>query len=1416
MTSEKTLLASLPEGTVALNIPGAYAIPGIPEFVDAQARSLATKRIIPVLVPKYGKTHHRVLENFVTNTVQQNWAGGIVDKVLVGPVPAADTDVIGYVTGWNSLRHIVFVGDDHNVHVLTYDEIWRQEDLTTVTAPGSAASGSLAAYTTDWSQQQHIVFMGTVGTDNHVFELMYDGAWRVADLTHDSGTTAAPTPPAASSSPLVGYASSWNNQQHVIYLGADRNIHELICDGGVWHHANLTDTNAGVSGMVSGSLSGYTTDWTRQQHINFTTAESFFDVLELMYDDAPHFEDLVADSSSPSTPTPPAAVGSPFVGYVSGWNQQQHVIYLGNDNNVHELMYDGSWHHKNLTSGTSASGIVSGSLSGYTTDWTQQQHIVFTGGANTHVFELQHDDTKHDDTWHLTDLTKVVGVDWALAGCAVAGYASSWNQQHHIAYIGADNNVYELSRDVDSWSSVNLTYVVSRPVTPWITAAGSWVVPSVFEPSWPPLAESDVWRSTSWIGIDGDSPADDVLQAGVSHNVDSQGKTEYYAWYEWYAPDEPGTNQPSYIHETTIPNISVHPGDEIYCGVQYINNQTAGSIFILNKSTGENFTIALAPPYNATFIGASVEWIMEADTTQSDQSMPAFSPVVFTDCLGADSSGAEANPLSGRVSEIDNGSRAMTSTTVADKKVTVKCAWDSNDLSKLAGPPVPQKGDDVVGYVTGWNDQQHVLFVGDDQNIHELVYDGTWQHNNLTYSTGTEAAASVSLAGYTTDWLQQQHVVFIGTLNHVFELMYDDAWHVRDLTADSSQPGVPTPPAAFGSPLVGYASGWNQQQHVVYLGDDGNVHELMNDGAWHHNNLTGATTASGIAPHSLAAYTTEWMQQQHIVFTGTVGDDVDVFELMYDNAWHVRDLTADSSQPGAPTPPAASSSRLVGYASGWNNQQHVIYLGNDSNVHELMNDGGLHHKNLTDKTIASGIVSGSVSGYTTDWMQQQHIVFTGTVGADVHVFELMYDIDWHVTDLTKDSGTAAVPTLPAGLRSPLVGYASGWNQQQHVIYFGVDVDAHELMCDSKWHDNNLTSLVATPMQPGAGATSSYVSGWNQQQHVIYLGADGNVHELMYDGAWHYNNLTVATAASGIASHSLAAYTTEWIQQQHIVFTGTVGADVHVFELMHDNAWHVRDLTADSSQPGAPTPPAAARSPLVGYAANWNQQQHVIYVGNDGNVHELMNDGGWHHKNLTDKTIASGIVSGSLSGYTTDWMQQQHIMFTGTVGADVHVFELMYDKDWNVVDLTKVTGAAAALADGALVGYASSWNQQQHVFFVTRDDAHLQEILWDSHGWHAPADLTQLTGAPPVLVNNPALVGYAAESVEQLYLFFVSATDNVHALTRAVSWYDVLLAATPDLVDGAAARPLSANETPWNRQQHVNCIGADHDVRELRV
>jgi Peptidase A4 family len=180
----------------------------------------------------------------------------------------------------------------------------------------------------------------------------------------------------------------------------------------------------------------------------------------------------------------------------------------------------------------------------------------------------------------------------------------------------------------------------------WTGVCGSWVVPTVSQPSEPAgmipgPTNMAGWTSSSWVGIDGYSnPAlgivsNDVLQAGVTQRIFTDGTTSYYSWYEW-AVNPPPPVSPGYIYETPIPTVPVSPGQTVFVQVMYTANNTAGWFFFGNESTGKHYQLTLAPPPTATFSGNTIEWIMECPDGGEDNgiSLPKFSPVVFNDAQG--------------------------------------------------------------------------------------------------------------------------------------------------------------------------------------------------------------------------------------------------------------------------------------------------------------------------------------------------------------------------------------------------------------------------------------------------------------------------------------------------------------------------------------------------------------------------------------------------------------------------------------------------------------------------------------------------------------------------------------------------------------------------------------------------------------
>jgi hypothetical protein len=371
------------------------------------------------------------------------------------------------------------------------------------------------------------------------------------------------------------------------------------------------------------------------------------------------------------------------------------------------------------------------------------------------------------------------------------------------------------------------------------------------------------------------------------------------------------------------------------------------------------------------------------------------------------------------------------------------------------------------------------------------------------------ASLQSSVDGYESLYDLRQHVIFLASDFHIHELVYDGAWKVSDLTHLAG-----APQAAEGCGIEGYVTSFNNQQHVIFFANDHHVHELVYDGHWRHHDLThlaGAPRAFNIVGSGPNGYVTNCDNQQHVVF---VGDNFHVYELYNDGSWHHNDLTHLTGAPAAGAMVKVEggdwASPLAGYASTTcNNKRHVNFIGTDKHVHELLYDGSWHHNDLTHLSGAPAhAIADSLTGYETTYNHNLHVNFLAAAGEQpIHVIELVYDGVWRFNDLTH---LAHAPS--AAFASTLDGYMTSYNNLQHVHFVSDNGHVHELVYDGAWHDNDLTSLADAPRASvGLNLLDGYVTTYNNHQHVNFIGSDRHVHELVYDGAWHYNDLSVASS-----------------------------------------------------------------------------------------------------------------------------------------------------------------------------------------------------------------------------------------------------------------------------------------------------------------
>jgi catechol 2,3-dioxygenase-like lactoylglutathione lyase family enzyme len=369
--------------------------------------------------------------------------------------------------------------------------------------------------------------------------------------------------------------------------------------------------------------------------------------------------------------------------------------------------------------------------------------------------------------------------------------------------------------------------------------------------------------------------------------------------------------------------------------------------------------------------------------------------------------------------------------------------------------------------------------------------------------------------------------------------------------------------------------------------------------------------AKGHANARLCAFSVEGDKTEHVFYRDHDGDVVELFTKQGDNTgWHTTNLTVAATAPKAASGPNA-------FYEGDTKTSHVFYRGTDDGIHELYRDsnGKWAHNDLT-KGPGAPKAAGEPAGYAEEGNKTEHVVFRTGDGDLIELYSKYGETaGWKLRDLTKDAGAPRAAGSPDAFYWPST-------KSQHVVYRGSDDNVHELFMEpnGKWSHMNLTEGSKAPK--AAGDPSAYLENQNNTEHVCYRTAEGDVVQLYakYKGTdgWHHEDLTAATkapkAAGDPSGYRLRESALRGITTQHVVYRGEEG-DVHeLFMGGAENKWAHNDISKEANAPRAAGDPA-------GYVFEADRTQHVVFQTADSNILELYNvpDGpqrGWHGKVLT--------------------------------------------------------------------------------------------------------------------------------------------------------------------------------------------------------
>jgi hypothetical protein len=321
--------------------------------------------------------------------------------------------------------------------------------------------------------------------------------------------------------------------------------------------------------------------------------------------------------------------------------------------------------------------------------------------------------------------------------------------------------------------------------------------------------------------------------------------------------------------------------------------------------------------------------------------------------------------------------------------------WHTFDVTAATGARNAAAGSALVRQIDTILNHLEVYYIGSNQHVYQLWWNGTWHFADVSALAGApNAAAGTALAVMTID--RDVEIYYLGSNQHVYQLQWNGTWHSADVTAFAGAPN-----AAAGTPLASQVDTVTNTIEVYYLGSNQHVYQLWWNGVWHTADLTVFTGAPNAAAGSPLVSQIDTILNHPEVYY--LGSNQHVYQLWWNGTWHFADVTALAGAPNA-----AAGTALASQVDTVTNTIEVYYLGPNQNVYQLWWNGVWHTADLTVFTGAPNAAAGSPLVSQIDTILDHPEVYY--IGSNQHVYQLWWNGTWHTADITiLASAPPAVP-----------------------------------------------------------------------------------------------------------------------------------------------------------------------------------------------------------------------------------------------------------------------------------------------------------------------------------------------------------------------------------------------------------------------
>ena len=358
---------------------------------------------------------------------------------------------------------------------------------------------------------------------------------------------------------------------------------------------------------------------------------------------------------------------------------------------------------------------------------------------------------------------------------------------------------------------------------------------------------------------------------------------------------------------------------------------------------------------------------------------------------------------------------------------------------------------------------------------------------------------------------------------------------------------------------------------------------------------------------------------------------------------------------------------------------------------------------------AQKVRSTAFAAYEWELQKTMQVTYVDSDAQIIDLTRMAPGEDWITTNLSSVAVDGPVYAPRENARMIGFSWVAGTRQVAFIDLKGL---LREIWGDERgyWELNDLSDLTKAPL-PAAGSdlSGTQLKTPVSSKQLMYLDDSGHVIEayIVESQGWKSGDLTARIAAPDAEQGSaMSAYQWEEPLSKAVVYLDAQG-HVHQLKTVHHMlGWTHFDPTQDTH-----APVAASDSSLSGYASSSEHRELIVYLDEGGHIHELSGDldGKWSYSgDLTEAAHApAALRSSPLRGYDWPAAGSKQVAYFD----EDHQLQQLYQvhgKGWQRLTLTGDAKPPRAASDSDLSAFAWTAGKSAHLVYVDEDNA-LREV-----------------------------------------------------------------------------------------------------------